>query len=57
MPRKQRFKPSRKLKPIPTTQSPAGAQDDDAPRAPDEDRAQIAVEGRVPEHQDRIEAR
>lgn len=68
MPRKQRFKPSRKPKPISTTQMPEDAevqrpsmqhsmQHDDAMRALDEDRATSAGEGRAPEYQARIEAR
>jgi hypothetical protein len=64
MPRKQRFKPSRKPKPISTTQTLEDAevqrpsmQRDDAMRALDEDRATSAGEGRAPEYQDRLEAR
>jgi hypothetical protein len=67
MPRKQRFKPSRKPKPMPSAQTPestqrepSSMQPNDATRVPDEDRPTTVVDGHVPghqEHQDRIELR
>jgi hypothetical protein len=60
MPRKQRFKPSRKptaQTPERTQREPSSMQQNDGPRAPDEDRPKTVVDGHTPGHQERIEAR
>ena len=66
MPRKQRFKPSRKPKPMPTAQMPEGTQresssmqqqQNEGARAPEEDHPNPVVDLHMPGRQDRIEAR
>jgi hypothetical protein len=63
MPRKQRFKPSRKPKPIPAAQVQEGAeigrqgvQLDDAGRAPEKERPEPPAADRLP-HREEAEAR
>jgi hypothetical protein len=59
MPRKQRFKPSRKPKPISTVQAQEGAdpgstgtQDHVAAHVSDGDRAELAPDARAPQYRD-----
>jgi hypothetical protein len=59
MPRKQRFKPSRKPKPIPTAQAQEaaelgrqGVQLDDAARAPETERPEHPADNRSPRREE-----
>lgn len=63
MPRKQRFKPSRKPKPMPTTQAHEGAeldrssaQREEATRAPESDRQDPSAEAKAPPRPEEVEA-
>jgi hypothetical protein len=62
MPRKQRFKPSRKPKPIPTTQAEGmeasqSTQKHDGAQAPDGTHAETAAEVRIPQYQELSDSR